>query len=93
MEWKLRISKKALKFIENLPGYQKKRVLTEINVLLENLNKGSIPIHSMDIKRLKGKWSGFLRLRIGDLRVIFRLDIEKMEVIIYHIHHRGRVYK
>jgi len=32
MEWKLRISKKALKFIENLPGYQKKRLLTEINV-------------------------------------------------------------
>ncbi len=49
MEWKLRINKKALKFIENLPGNQKKRVLTEINVLLENPNKGSIPIHTMDI--------------------------------------------
>jgi len=78
MEWKLRINKKALKFIENLPGNQKKRVLTEINVLLENPNKGSIPIHTMDIKQLKGKWSGFLRLRIGDLRIIFRLDIDNM---------------
>ena len=93
MEWKLRINRKALKFIEKLPEHQKRRVLTGINILLENLNKGMIPFHSMDIKRLKGEWSGFLRLRIGDLRVIFWLDVERLEVVIYHVHYRSRVYK
>lgn len=42
---------------------------------------------------MEGNWKGFMRLRIGKLRVIFRIDKDKDEIYIYEIDSRGDVYK
>jgi mRNA interferase RelE/StbE len=47
----------------------------------------------MDIKKLEGEWNGFLRMRIGKNRVIFKIDSLKKELLIYEIDNRGSVYK
>lgn len=57
-----------------------------------NLEKGVLPIRQLDVKRLRGKWRGFLRLRIGEIRVIFKIDLEKKEILVYNVHFRGKVY-
>ena len=41
---------------------------------------------------LTGQWSGFYKLRVGDYRVIYELDIEEQLIIIIRIGHRREIY-
>ena len=73
MEWRVRIHRRALRFLEELQGV--------------------LPYRRLDIRRLRGEWECFLRLRVGDIRVIFRLDFDTKTVYIYHIRRRRSAYK
>lgn len=44
-------------------------------------------------KPLRHNWKGFLRLRVGDYRVIYRIDEPRKTVIIFAIKHRRYVYE
>ena len=61
----IEISKKQYKFFQNLSN--SKIIFKKLEILkrfkLENIQ--------LDIKQMKGKWHGFYRLRIGDIRIIF----------------------
>ena len=46
-----------------------------------------------DVKRLKGKYRGLLRLRIGDHRVIFKVERERFVILVIDIVSRGNAYK
>ncbi len=46
-----------------------------------------------DVKRLKGKYKGYLRLRIGSYRMIFTVDYGKPEIFILYILPRDEAYK
>ena len=46
-----------------------------------------------DVKRLKGKYRGLFRLRIGDHRVIFKVERERFVILIIDIVSRGNAYK
>jgi mRNA interferase RelE/StbE len=41
---------------------------------------------------LTGQWLGFYKLRVGDYRVIYELDIEEQLIIIIRIGHRREIY-
>jgi len=51
------------------------------------------PYEHPNIKRLTGTLAGYFRYRIGDWRVIYRVDEEKREVIVMLIVHRSRAYR
>jgi mRNA interferase RelE/StbE len=51
------------------------------------------PRRGNNIKRLKGEWSGYLRYRVGDWRVIFRVDDAANRVNVVVIAHRREVYE
>ena len=44
------------------------------------------------IKKLKGKWSGFYRLRLRNYRVIYEKIDNKLIIYIVRIAHRKEVY-
>ena len=44
------------------------------------------------LKPLKGKYD-FLRLRVGNYRVVFQKDEDKLVIIIVRIGHRKAIYK
>ncbi len=46
-----------------------------------------------DVKKLKGVGPDHWRLRVGDLRVIFRVDPAAETVFVLHIGHRREVYR
>ncbi len=46
-----------------------------------------------NIKRLTGEFSGYSRFRIGDWRVIFRVEDETDRVLVLSIAHRREVYE
>jgi len=43
-------------------------------------------------RKLQGSDSSF-RLRIGDYRVIYQVDIENKSIVIYHVRHRKDIYR
>ena len=44
-------------------------------------------------KRLSGDWSGYYRCRVGDWRVLYRVDDSQARVFVVVIAHRRDVYE
>ena len=42
---------------------------------------------------MKGEWQVFYRLRIGNITIIFTVDLDSSDLDIYVIGFRGDVYK
>ncbi len=51
------------------------------------------PRRHNNIKRLSGKLVGYLRYRLGDWRVIYRIDDQAHQVLVLSIAHRREVYE
>jgi mRNA interferase RelE/StbE len=51
------------------------------------------PRRHNNIKRLSGRLAGRLRYRIGDWRVIYRIDDRARQVIVLLMAHRSEVYE
>lgn len=45
-----------------------------------------------NIKPLKGKYSGLYRLRVGNYRVIYKMEKDRLLILIIRIGHRRKVY-
>lgn len=50
------------------------------------------PTHGPNIKRLHGELDGLHRLRVGDYRIVYQIDIEKKRVLVFAIGQRGHSY-
>lgn len=78
MEWRIRYSSDSEKFIS----------LNEIsrdvvrNLIVRALLRFKGERVNIDIKKLKGKWEGFYRIRKGNLRIIVSIDF-KNRVILF----------
>lgn len=79
--YKIKITKKAEKFIKKQDINTQKRIIKAIMELPEG-----------DIKKLKGIDSVY-RLRIGDFRILFEKDDNKLIIIIIDAGNRGQIYK
>ena len=42
---------------------------------------------------LTGLWQGFFKLRIGDWRIIYKVENERSLIVVYVIDRRDKVYK
>lgn len=84
MKYKIVIERTAEKFIVKLPKPEKERVLKAIYKLPEGT----------DIKELKGrKNQGLYRLRVGDYRIIYKIDDGKLIICVIDAGNRGDIYK
>jgi len=93
LEWQIKIHRKANRFLESLPENRRINIEGKLWELVDALEHGILPYRRLDIRRLKGEWKGFLRLRVGDIRIIFRIDFKSKTIYIYHIHYREGAYK
>lgn len=82
MNYKIKIERKALKFINKQPQDQKRRLLSAIYRLPE----GS------DITRLKAN-EELYRLRVGDYRIVYTVDNGQLIVYVIDAGNRGDIYK
>jgi len=91
---RVRFHSRAVKFLEKLEEKDKERIRLKLKFLVSTIEaQGIIPFKELDVKRLEGEWKGFLRMRLGKVRVIFRIDKEENVLLVYEIDHRGDVYK
>ena len=87
MTVKIRYSEKAVKQLRRISKGDKRsvaRIMEYIEAYAAN------PRGKFDLKILKGKYGDFKRLRIGDYRIMFEDDAEKM--LVYEIRHRQEAY-
>jgi len=42
---------------------------------------------------LSNIWRGFFKLRVGDLRIIYKLEWDKNKIIVVAVGHRSDIYK
>ncbi|QLE57113.1 type II toxin-antitoxin system RelE/ParE family toxin [Nostoc sp. TCL26-01] len=90
----IKFRKNAIKFLEKANIEETDKIQEKLNQLLIIIEEqGIIPFTELDIKKMKGDWEGFYRLRLGKIRIIFTVTIDSGEIEIYTIGMRGDVYK
>jgi mRNA interferase RelE/StbE len=57
------------------------------------LSLESDPRRGNNVRQLKGDWAGYYRFRVGDWRVIYRIDDDAFRVYVAVIAHRREVYE
>lgn len=81
----VRLARRAQRYYERLDAETAARLDRALARLAENPFQG-------DIRRLQGL-EGRYRLRVGDLRVIFRLDLAAQTIDVSVIAPRGQAYR
>ncbi|WP_410508810.1 type II toxin-antitoxin system RelE/ParE family toxin [Methanosarcina hadiensis] len=76
----------AKSFIKKLDSKNSQRIIKAIEKLAED------PIPH-DAKRIYGTSRKLFRIRVGDFRVLYRVDYEEVIIIVVDIDLRKRIYK
>ena len=84
----LEFVKSAFKELSRLERGVQRKILERIELLRENPFE---PRPKVDIAPVKGEKMRLYRLRVGEYRVFYAVEGEK--VIILRVEHRGRAYK
>lgn len=80
--YKIIIKKRAKKFIDKLPRNERLRVIKAIEMLPDG----------EDIKKLKGH-DDLLRLRVGEYRIIYKVEHGELIVLVIDAGNRGEIYQ
>jgi len=91
MKYIVRLTKRAKKQLDRLQTAMRPRINDALKNLVDYYSeKENIP--KPDVKMLKGKYKGLLRLRVGDVRVVFRLEYEQFVIFVIEIVPRKDAY-
>ena len=82
--WKLEVTRKAEKQFAGLLPVMQKRIFEAFDMLKTNPYSG---------KKLRGKYDGFYRLTVGDFRLLYTLEKERITVVVIKIVDRKNAYK
>jgi mRNA interferase RelE/StbE len=89
--WEYEFSKDSIKALERLDSETVSLLKNKVKSIGSWLDGGD-RLHA-DIKKLKGKWEGFYRLRVREIRVIFTFDNRSKTIKVCEIGFRGDIYK
>jgi mRNA interferase RelE/StbE len=85
--YKVFLHKKTIKYYESLNDKAAKRINKAIEAMCRN------PMEGSHIKRLRGPHEGKYRYAVGDLRIVYRVNVEEKTILIEAIGPRGDIYK
>lgn len=85
VSYTVHISRRASKFVESSTGKTRVRIISALKELKIDPFTGS--------SKLKGRLSGLYRRRVGNYRVIIRIDNKERIVLVLSISDRGKAYK
>lgn len=66
-----------------------KIVLARVSNVIDKLAEDPLPTHAAKLQ-IGG---GLYRIRIGEYRLIYQVNIEAKEVVLHHVRHRREVYR
>ncbi|OFW08633.1 MAG: hypothetical protein A3G20_01040 [Acidobacteria bacterium RIFCSPLOWO2_12_FULL_59_11] len=85
MAYQVSILPAALRQLAKLPKPVQKRIQEQIDTLTDNPRPHGV-------KALEGQ-QGLYRLRVGDYRVIYQIEAERLTVLVVRIGHRREIYR
>lgn len=88
MKWRVDLAKHASTFIE-VNHISKEYIFSVIADAIKNFQGEMILI---DIRKMKGEWKGFYRIRKGKWRIIVEFDFDNNSIFIEDIDWRGNIY-
>ncbi len=83
-DWQYIVLKPALRYLERMPPDDQERIVSALDALVNDFT-------IVDIKPFKGRPE--LRLRVGNYRILFRVDRDNQLYIVARIGLGGDVYK
>ena len=89
MSWYIDFSSNSLKFLKQ-KNLKESFIIIKIKLALCKFRGENVNIN---IKKLKGEWEGFYRIRSGRLRIIVEFCFETNRVYVEEIDYRGNIYK
>jgi mRNA interferase RelE/StbE len=87
LRYELFFEEKAFKEFKKIDRPYQKLIKKKLDLLAENYNT-----LKNKLKPLKGKYE-YYRLRVGNYRIIFNKDDEKLIIVIVRIGHRKEIYR
>jgi len=87
MTYKLFFLKEAVEEFKRLDKSIQRIIREKLELLAKNPE-----ILKNNIKPLKGEYKGFYRLRVGNYRIIYKIDNENLIIILIRIGHRKDIY-
>jgi len=87
--WQIELSRQADKFAKK-ENIKDDEILNLVKKVI-NYSKGLD--ENIDVKKMKGKWKGYYRIKIDKVRMILRIDFKNKIAFIDKIDFRGNIYK
>lgn len=84
MIYSVSIKQSAAKALEKVAREDRLRIIAAIDQLKTNPAAGGV---------LKGEFSGLRRIRIGNYRIVYEVQDQKLVVLVVRIGHRRDVYR
>lgn len=89
--WKTQFSKNAIKKINKIDNSDLIIIKNKIKNLQNWFN--NTEDLSIDLKKLKGKWKDFYRIKSRKIRILLKIDKNKKLISIYDVGYRRDIYK
>ena len=83
-EIRIRWERRAVKEVAALQKGERERVVTAVEGLREDPQKGSI---------MSAEWKGFHRLRVGPFRIIYAYQGRDLLISVVRVGHRREMYR
>jgi mRNA interferase RelE/StbE len=88
MSWDIEYSKRANDFVEE------QRIRDKVTASIKDFILRITGLNiNIDVKKLKGEWAGYYRIRQGKIRIILKPDIEARTIFVDIVDFRGSAYK
>lgn len=87
MNWRIEFSELFIKILSN-NNVDENLIVDKISLVIKKLQGAKINI---DVKKLKGDWEGFYRIRSGKIRIIVEFNFASRIVFIEAIDWRGNI--
>ena len=81
---KVKLARRAAKQLEDLPAEVRSRVVAALRAIQDDPGQGV---------KLLGPLAGSRRYRVGDYRIVYRVNPRRRAVIVENIRHRSYAYR
>ena len=84
MNFSVRIERRAERELRRTDQATLLRIIAAIDALVGDPYAGPA---------LRGQWRGFRRIRVGDYRIVYRVNVEQSQIEVLHVRHRREAYR
>ena len=87
MAWKIEVDRKAAKILKSLDARTQAKIKRFLDALCEH------PMPRAAGEPLYGEYKGLWRYRVGDYRLVCKLEDHALRILIVRVGHRRDVYR